>query len=415
MTKKRRVVVTGLGLVTPLGTGVEKTWNALCEGDTGISRITRFNVDNFPVQIAGEVKDFNAEKYIEKKEIKKMDLFIQYAIAASVMAVEDAGLEIEKSNAEMVGVSVGSGIGGLPAIEKWHDILNEKGPNRITPFFIPMVLINLASGQVSIRLGAKGPNSCAVTACATGSHSIGDAFKVIERGDADAMVAGGTESTITPLCIAGFNAMHALSRRNESPEKASRPFDSGRDGFVVGEGSGVVILEELEVARKRGARIYAEVIGYGMTADAYHMTAPLSEGEGAARCMENAMVSSQVDYSEIDYVNAHGTSTSMGDISETIALKTVFKDYAKKVTISSTKSMTGHLLGGAGGIEAVFSVLSIERGIIPPTINYDNPDAQCDLDYTPNSAREKNVSVVMSNSFGFGGTNATLIFRKFTG
>jgi 3-oxoacyl-[acyl-carrier-protein] synthase II len=414
MTKKRRVVITGLGLVTPLGTGVEKTWNALCEGQTGIDRITRFNVDNFPVQIAGEVKDFNAEEYIERKEIKKMDLFIQYALAASVMAVEDAGLAVEEKNAERVGVFVGSGIGGLPAIEKWHDILKEKGPNRITPFFIPMVLINLASGQVSIRLGAKGPNSCAVTACATGSHCIGDAFKVIERGDADAMVAGGTESTITPLCIAGFNAMHALSRRNESPEKASRPFDSNRDGFVVGEGSGVVVLEELEVARKRGARIYAEVIGYGMTADAYHMTAPLAEGEGAVRCMRNAMESSEVDCREIDYVNAHGTSTPSGDVSETMALKTTFKDYAKDIAVSSTKSMTGHLLGGAGGIEAVFSVLSIEKGVIPPTINYDNPDPQCDLDYTPNSAREKNVSVAMSNSFGFGGTNATLIFRRFT-
>ena len=415
MTKKRRVVITGLGLVTPLGTGVEKTWNALCEGKTGIGTITRFNVDNFPVQIAGEVKDFNAEEYIGKKEIKKMDLFIQYALAASVMAAEDAGLVIEEKNAERVGVFVGSGIGGLPAIEKWHDVLNEKGPDRVTPFFIPMVLINLASGQVSIRLGAKGPNSCAVTACATGSHNIGDAFKVIERGDADVMVAGGAESTITPLCIAGFNAMKALSRRNESPEKASRPFDSDRDGFVVGEGAGVVVLEELEVARKRGARIYAEVVGYGMTADAYHMTAPLAEGEGAVRCMENAMASSQLDCSEIDYVNAHGTSTPMGDISETTALKTIFKDHAKDVAVSSTKSMTGHLLGGAGGIEAVFSVISIEKGVIPPTINYDNPDPQCDLDYTPNCAREKNVSVAMSNSFGFGGTNAALIFRKFTG
>jgi 3-oxoacyl-[acyl-carrier-protein] synthase II len=415
MKNQRRVVVTGLGLVTPLGTGVEKTWNALCKGKTGIDRITRFDAEDFPVQIAGEVKDFNAEDFIERKEIKKMDLFIQYALAASVMAVEDAGMEIGEENADRVGVFVGSGIGGLPGIEKWHDVLKEKGPNRITPFFIPMVLINLASGQVSIQLGAKGPNSCAVTACATGSHCIGDAYKVIARGDADAMVAGGSESAITPLCIAGFNAMHALSRRNDSPDKASRPFDLERDGFIVGEGSGVMVLEELDFARKRGAKIYAEVTGYGMTGDAYHMTAPLAEGEGAVRCMQIAIKDSKTDYQEIDYVNAHGTSTPAGDVSETIALKTVFKAYAKDVAVSSTKSMTGHLLGGAGGIESVFTVLSIEKGIIPPTVNYDNPDPQCDLDYTPNSAREKNVSVAMSNSFGFGGTNATLIFRKFAG
>ncbi len=412
---KRRVVVTGLGIISPLGIGVETNWKGIIEGKSGIRRITRFDASNFPVRIAGEVPDFNPEGFIEKKEIKKMDTFIQYAVAASVMAVRDAGLEITSENAERVGVYIGSGIGGLPAIEHWHNVLNEKGPDRITPFFIPMVIINLASGQVSIRLGAKGPNSSAVTACATGNNSIGDAFKIIERGDADVMIAGGTESVVSPLCIAGFSAMKALSTRNDAPEKASRPFDKDRDGFVLGEGTGILVLEEMEAAKRRGARIYAEIVGYGMTADAFHMTAPAPEGEGAVRCMEMALRSGGVNYGDVDYINAHGTSTPVGDAAETTAVKKVFKGHAKGLAVSSTKSMTGHLLGAAGGVEGVFTALSICHGIMPPTINYETPDPECDLDYVPNNAREKKIMVAMSNSFGFGGVNATLIFKKFEG
>ncbi len=409
----RRVVVTGLGIISPLGVGIEKSWGDLIEGRSGIGDITRFDASEFSVRIAGEVPDFSASDYVGRKEIKKMDLFIQYAVAAAKMAVDDAGLAITEENAKRVGVYIGSGIGGLPAIEKWHDVLKEKGPDRVTPFFIPMVIINLASGQASIVLGAKGPNSSAVTACATGNNCIGDAFKIIERGDADVMVAGGTESVISPLCIAGFSAMKALSTRNDDPQVASRPFDRDRDGFVIGEGAGVLILEELEYAKGRGANILAEIVGYGMTADAYHMTSPAPEGEGAARCMEAALRDGGVSPEEVDYINAHGTSTPQGDIAETQAIKGLFREHARNVAMSSTKSMTGHLLGAAGGIEGVFTVLSIDRGIMPPTINYKTPDPECDLDYVPNSAREGKINVAMSNSFGFGGTNATLIFKRF--
>lgn len=410
---KRRVVVTGMGIISPLGTGIEKNWSKVIEGKSGIRRITRFDAANYPVQIAGEVPDFNPEDFIEKKEIKKMDTFIHYALAASIMAAKDAGLKVTPDNAERVGVYIGSGIGGLPAIEHWHNVLKEKGPGRVTPFFIPMVIINLASGQVSIQLGAKGPNSSAVTACATGNNSIGDAFKIIERGDADVMVAGGAESVITPLCVAGFSSMKALSTRNDAPEKASRPFDKDRDGFILGEGAGILVLEEMETAKKRGARIYAEIVGYGMTADAFHITNPAPEGEGAVRCMNMALKSAGVNFEDVDYINAHGTSTPVGDAAETMAVKRVFREHAKKLAVSSTKSMTGHLLGAAGGIEAVISVLSVYNGIMPPTINYETPDPECDLDYVPNKAREKKINVAMSNSFGFGGTNATLVFKKF--
>jgi len=411
----RRVVITGLGIVSPLGTGVKKAWNGAISSASGIREITRFDAKNFPVRIAGEVPDFDPLGVIEKKELKKMDFFIQYALYAAVKAFEDSGLEIEENNAERVGVYIGAGIGGLPAIEHWHDVLREKGPDRITPFFIPMVIINLASGQVSIRLGAKGPNSCAVTACATGTHSIGDAFRIIKRGEADCMIAGGTESTITPLCIAGFNAMKALSTRNGEPTRASRPFDKERDGFVVGEGAGVLVLEELEGAKKRGAKIYAEIAGYGANSDAYHITMPAPDGTGAARCMELAIEDAKIPPGGVDYINAHGTSTYYNDLYETKAIKKVFGEHAKKLAVSSTKSMTGHLLGAAGGVEAVFTALAIKTGIIPPTVNYENPDPECDLDYVPNTARDAGIRAALSNSFGFGGTNAVLAFKRFEG
>ena len=408
----RRVVVTGLGLVTPLGIGVEKTWKALCAGQSGIGRITKFDPSKYTCQIAGEVRDFDPAAYIEKKEIKKMDTFIHFAIAASQMAVDDAGLKISKENADRVGVYIGAGIGGLPAIEQYHSILLERGPDRVTPFFIPMVIINLASGQVAIRFGARGPNSCAVTACATGNHCIGDALRIIQRGEADVMLAGGTEATIAPLAVAGFAAAKALSRRNQEPAKASRPFDRDRDGFVLGEGAGVVVLEEREAAIRRGARIYAELVGYAMTSDAYHITAPPDDGEGAVRCMELALTDAGMAKEEIAYINAHGTST-FADKIETQAIKGVFGDRAYRIPVSSTKSMTGHLLGAAGGIEAVFSVLAIHRGTIPPTINQDNPDPECDLDYVPGHARQASVGAALSNSFGFGGVNACLVFKRF--
>jgi 3-oxoacyl-[acyl-carrier-protein] synthase II len=411
--RKRRVVVTGLGLITPLGTGVEKTWNALCAGKSGIRRITKFDPSGHACQIAGEVTDFDPADYIEKKEIKKMDTFIHYAVAASQMAVDDAGFKVTPENADGVGVYIGSGIGGLPAIEAFHKVLLEKGPDRVSPFFIPMVIINLASGQVSMRLGARGPNSCAVTACATGNHCIGDAFRLIERGDADVMVAGGAEAAITPLCVAGFASARALSTRNDQPERASRPFDKERDGFVLGEGAGVLVLEELELARRRGARIYVEIVGYGMTADAYHITAPPEDGHGAVRCMRRALEDAALSPDAIEYVNAHATST-MADRIETSAVKQVFGDHARRLAVSSTKSMTGHLLGAAGGVEAVFSVLAIHRGILPPTINQEVPDPECDLDYVPNVARRAEVHTVLSNSFGFGGVNACLIFSRCT-
>lgn len=412
---KRRVVVTGLGLVTPLGTGVDKTWTALCEGRSGIGRITRFDASAFPSQIAAEVKDFDPAEFIEKKEIKKMDRFIHFGVAAAKMAVEDAKLQITEANAESVGVYVGSGMGGLPAIEATYAKLLAGGVKKISPFFIPMTIINLVSGQIALMVGAKGPNSAVVTACATGTHAIGDAFKIIQRGDADVMIAGGTESTISPLGIGGFCAMRALSVRNDEPEKASRPFDAMRDGFVMGEGAGVVVLEELSAAEGRGAKIYAEVKGYGMTGDAYHITAPSPEGEGAARCLRMSLKDAGLSTEEVSYINAHGTSTKFNDENETAAIKSVFGKRAYEIPVSSTKSMTGHLLGAAGGIEAIFSILSIEKGIIPPTINYEFPDPECDLDYVPNKARPAKIHTVISNSFGFGGTNACLVFQKYPG
>ena len=411
---KRRVVVTGIGLITPLGVGVEKSWDGLILGKSGVRRITHFDASAFSTQIAGEVEGFNPEDYIEAKEIKKMDRFIHFGVAASLMALEDSTLKIDGRNADRTGVYVGAGMGGLPAIEHYHKVMLEKGPRRITPFFIPMLIINLAAGQISIRLGAKGPNSAPATACATGSHAIGDAFKVIQRGDADVMIAGGTESTISAMGIGGFNAMKALSTRNDEPERASRPFDRDRDGFVMGEGAGIVIMEELGGALARNAKIYAEVVGYGLTGDAYHITSPAPGGEGAARCMAMAVRDAAVDPSEVDYINAHGTSTKHGDELETAAIKTVFKEHAYEVAVSSTKSMTGHLLGAAGGVEAVICAMSISHDLIPPTINLDNPDRECDLDYVPGTARKTPVRYAMSNSFGFGGTNACLLFKKFT-
>jgi len=409
------VVVTGVGLVIPAGIGTETAWKNICEGRSGIGPLTRFDPNGFETKIAGEVKGFNPEAYIEKKEIKKMDLFVQYALAATREALEDSQLKITPENCDRTGVIVGTGLGGLPTLEKYHQILLEKGPSRISPFFIPMLIANLASGQIAIRFGAKGPNTCVVTACATGAHCIGDAFRAIVYGDAEAIIAGGTEANISPLSIAGFNAMKALSTRNEEPEKACRPFEKNRDGFVVAEGAGILILEELEFALKRGAKIYGELIGYGYTGDAYHITAPSPEGEGAARCMRMAIKDAGLRPEDIDYINAHGTSTPLNDLTETQAIKTVFGEHAKKVAISATKSMTGHLLGAAGSTEAIFSLLAIRDGIIPPTINYDVPDPECDLDYVPNVARRQTLTVVMSNAFGFGGTNATLVLRKFSG
>jgi len=410
---ERRVVVTGLGLVSPLGIGVDKSWSGLLQGRSGVRSITQFDASSFATKIAGEVDGFNPEDYIEPKEVKKMDRFIHFGVAASTMAMEDSGLKIDEQNAPRVGVYVGSGMGGLPAIEHYHKVLLEKGPRRITPFFIPMLIINLAAGQISIRFGAKGPNSAPATACATGSHAIGDAFKVIQRGDADAMIAGGTESCITSMGIGGFNAMKALSTRNDEPERASRPFDRDRDGFIMGEGSGILIIEELGHALARKAKIYAEIAGYGLTGDAYHITSPAPGGEGAARCMTMALKDAGMDPWEVDYINAHGTSTKYGDELETTAIKTVFKEHAYKVAISSTKSMTGHLLGAAGGVEAVICALSIRDGVMPPTINLDNPDPECDLDYVPHKARKADIGAALSNSFGFGGTNACLLFKKF--
>ncbi|HJR75477.1 MAG TPA: beta-ketoacyl-ACP synthase II [Nitrospiraceae bacterium] len=408
----RRVVVTGLGLVTPLGIGTDKTWKALCAGQSGITRITRFDPTGYDAQIAGEVKDFDPAQFIEKKEIKKMDTFIHYAVAASQLAVDDAALKVTPEESVRVGVYIGSGIGGLGSIEHYHQVLRDKGPGRVSPFFIPMTIINLASGQVAIRLGAKGPNSSAVTACATGNHCIGDAYRIIQRGEADVMIAGGAEAAITPLGVAGFASAKALSFRNDVPEKASRPFDRDRDGFVLGEGAGIIVLEEIEHARGRGARIYAEIIGYAMNSDAYHITAPPDEGEGAVRCMELAIKDAGISKSDVGYINAHGTST-MADAIETSAIKQVFGDHAYRMPVSSTKSMTGHLLGAAGGIEAVFSILALHHGILPPTINLDHPDPACDLDFVPNKARPASFSVALSNSFGFGGVNACLLFQHF--
>ncbi len=408
----RRVVVTGLGITSPLGTGIEKNWDAITSGRSGIGPITHFDPTEFAVKFAGEVKDFPEDEFFDKKEGRKMDLFIHYALGAAVMALADSGLEINDDNAERVGVVVGSGMGGLSAIERYHEAFMNGGYRKISPFFIPMSIINLAAGQISIKCGAKGPNIAPVSACATGTHSIGDAFRMIQRGDADAVISGGAEATICPLGIGGFSVMKALSSRNDDPQAASRPFEKNRDGFVMGEGAGIVILEEYEAAKKRGAKIYGEVAGYGMTGDAYHLTAPSPGGEGAARCMKMALKTAGVNPEEVDYINAHGTSTPFNDLYETLAIKAVFGDYAKQLMISSTKSMTGHLLGAAGGVEAIFSLLAISRGVVPPTINYIEPDPECDLDYVPNVARQENVNIALSNSLGFGGTNATLLFRK---
>ena len=411
----RRVVVTGMGLVFPTGIGVGTAWKNLCEGKSGIGLLTRFDTNGFETKIAGEVKNFNPELYIDKKEIKKMDLFIQYSIAATKEALDDAQLAIGPDNSEQIGVIVGTGLGGLPSIEKYHKVLLDRGPSRITPFFIPMLIANLASGQIAIQFGPKGPNTCVVTACATGAHCIGDAFRAIVYGDAEAMITGGTEANITPLTIGGFNAMKALSTRNDEPEKACRPFEKNRDGFVVAEGAGILILEELQFALKRKAKIYAELVGYGYTGDAYHITAPSPEGDGAVRCMRMAIKDAKLKPEDVDYINAHGTSTPLNDLTETLAIKTVFGDHAKGIPISATKSMTGHLLGAAGSSEAIFTILAIRDGILPPTINYEEPDPQCDLDYVPNVARRKPIKVAMSNAFGFGGTNAALVFKKFEG
>jgi len=404
-----------MGLVIPTGIGVETAWKNICEGKSGIGLLTRFDTNGFETKIAGEVKNFNPELYIDKKEIKKMDLFIQYSIAATKEALDDAQLAIGPDNSEQIGVIVGTGLGGLPSIEKYHKVLLDKGPSRITPFFIPMLIANLASGQIAIQFGPKGPNTCVVTACATGAHCIGDAFRAIVYGDAEAMITGGTEANITPLTIGGFNAMKALSTRNDEPEKACRPFEKNRDGFVVAEGAGILILEELQFALKRKANIYAELVGYGYTGDAYHITAPSPEGDGAVRCMRMAIKDAKLKPEDVDYINAHGTSTPLNDLTETLAIKTVFGDHAKGIPISATKSMTGHLLGAAGSSEAIFTILAIRDGILPPTINYEEPDPQCDLDYVPNVARRKPIKVAMSNAFGFGGTNAALVLKKFEG
>jgi 3-oxoacyl-[acyl-carrier-protein] synthase II len=412
MNEQRRVVVTGLGVVSPLGTGVEKNWQALMEGRSGIRGITRFAADNFASRIAGEVPDFKSEDFIEPKELKKMDLFIQYALGASAMAMADSGLKIEGEFAESVGVIIGVGFCGIDTIETTKEALLAGGPRKISPFFIPKVISNLAPGHVAIRYGAKGINFTPTSACASGTHAIGESFHMIRSGLQDAVIAGGAESTITPLAVGGFAAMKALSTRNDEPLRASRPFDKDRDGFVIGEGSGILILEEREHALKRGAKIYAEVIGYAANGDAYHMTAPAPEGEGAARCMRLALKDARIAPSEIDYINAHGTSTEYNDANESIAIKAVFGEQAAKLAVSSTKSMTGHLLGAAGAVEGVYSALALHYGMLPPTINYENPDPVCDLDYVPNKARKADIKVALSNSFGFGGTNACVIFRR---
>jgi 3-oxoacyl-[acyl-carrier-protein] synthase II len=407
---KRRVVITGIGMVSPLGIGNEPTWQALVEGRSGVGRITKFDASAFPCQIAGEVRGFDAEQWIEKKEVKKSDTFIHYAVAASQMAIDDSGIDTKSEDSDRLGVVIGSGIGGLPLIEEMHRKMLERGPTRISPFFIPGLIVNLASGQVSIRFNARGPNSAPATACATGAHAIGDACRVIRYDEADVMIAGGSEAVITPLAVGGFSAMRALSTRNDDPEHASRPWDLDRDGFVMGEGAGIVILEERERAIARGAKIYCEVTGYGMSSDAYHITSPAEDGSGMMRVMQRALKDAGLEPKDIQYINAHGTSTQVGDKTETLAIKRVFGDDAYKIAVSSTKSMTGHLLGAAGGLESAITALSMKTGIIPPTINYTTPDPECDLDYVPNVKREMQLEHAMSNSFGFGGTNATLIF-----
>jgi 3-oxoacyl-[acyl-carrier-protein] synthase II len=411
----RRVVITGVGLVSPLGIGTEETWQAVLQGKSGIGPITAFDATEFACRIAGEVKGFDPYTYIEKKEVKKMGRFIQFAIAASEFALASSGLKVDAENEERVGVYIGSGIGGFEVIEREHKNLLEHGPRRISPFFIVATIVNLASGFVSIRTGAKGPNSATATACTTSAHSIGDSFKIIQRGDADAMICGGTEACITPMGVGGFAAARSLSTRNDDPEHASRPWDKDRDGFVVGEGAGILVLEDLDTAKRRGARILAEMVGYGMSADAFHVTAPSENGDGAFRVMRNALRDAGLEREKIDYINAHGTSTAMGDRIETIAIKRCFEDHAYKIAVSSTKSMTGHLLGGAGGLEAGLTTLAIRDQIAPPTTNHEVPDPECDLDYVPNHARPLHIEYALSNSFGFGGTNGALIFKRYAG
>ncbi len=409
---KRRVVITGLGIISPLGNDVAETWENIRNGKSGIGLISHFDTSAFSVRIGGSIKNFDPARYISPKDIKKMDPFIHYGMAAGSQAIEDSGLEVNEKNAHRIGVAVGSGIGGLPGIEKGTQLYLEGGPRKLSPFFVPSNIINMISGNLSIKYGAKGPNFAIVTACATGTHNIGDAARLIEYGDADVMIAGGAEMATSPTGLGGFAAARALSTRNDDPEGASRPWDRDRDGFVLSDGAGAIVLEEYEYARKRGARIYAELIGYGMSGDAYHMTAPSEDGDGAARCMENALHNASINPDQVDYINAHGTSTPAGDVVETMVVKRVFGDHAKKLAISSTKSMIGHMLGAAGGVEAIFSILSIQDQVAPPTINLDNPDPECDLDYVPNTARPMKINIALSNSFGFGGTNGTLIFKR---
>ena len=408
----RRVVITGVGPVTPVGIGKQNTWKAICEGKSGIDYITKFDATGYRSRVAGEIKILKPEEFLDPKEIKRMDLFVQYAIAATKLALDDSNFFVGNGNAEKTGVIIGTGLGGLMTFEKNHKILLEKGQDRVSPFMIPMMIPNMAPGQIAIFSGAKGPNTCVVTACASGTHAIGEAFKMIQQGCADAMITGGTEATITPLALSGFCNMKALTFCNDDPKKASRPFDKRRDGFVMAEGAGIVILEEMELAKKRGAHIYCEIIGYGLNGDAYHITAPSPGGEGAMHCMQVALKDAKVAPEKIDYINAHGTSTPFNDLCETIAIKKVFNENSKQLMVSSTKSMTGHPLGAAGGMEAIFTALTIETGVIPPTINYEEPDPECDLDYVPNHAREANITYALSNSFGFGGTNACLVFKK---
>ena len=413
MAEMRRVVVTGVGAVTPVGNTAEEFWAALIQGKSGIGPVTRFDASSLPTRIAGELKGFDPLRYIDKKDDRKLDPFLKYAIACAAMAVEDAGLNVERVDRTRFGVLVGSGIGGITTLLETHKVLLEKGPDRVSPFFIPMLIINMASGLISMRFGARGPNSSVVTACATGNHAIGDAMRIIQRNDADVMIAGGSEAIILPLTFAGFCQMKAMSTRNDDPGRASRPFDATRDGFVCGEGGGLLVLESLDHALARDARIYAEVVGYGMTGDAYHMTAPDPEADGASRAMSLALRDAGVEPTSVGYINAHGTSTLYNDKSETMAIKRVFGDHARKLAVSSTKSMTGHLLGAAGGIEAIATAFAIHHGILPPTINYETPDPDCDLDYVPNQARKQDVEIALSNAFGFGGTNATLVLRKY--
>lgn len=411
---KRRIVVTGLGVISPIGNNLKDFWSSLLEGRSGTDTLTAFDSSKFDSHIAAEVKNFDPLSYINNKQLRRMDRFVQFGVATAKMAFDDSGLDVSKEDALRIGVFVGSGIGGLHTIEEQVEIYLTKGPSRLSPFLIPMLIVNMASGQISIMLGAKGPNSCVATACASGTHALGDAFKIIQRGDADIMIAGGTEGCITPLGFGGFCALKALSTRNNDPKHASRPFDRDRDGFVMGEGAGILIFEELEHAKARNANIHCEVVGYGLTGDAYHMTAPDPQGEGAAACMAMCVKDAGIKPEEVDYINAHGTSTQLNDAIETKAIKKVFGKHAYKLAVSSTKSMTGHLLGAAGGVEAAACAMAIKHDVLPPTINYENPDPECDLDYVPNKARKAKVNIAISNSLGFGGHNATIAFRKYT-